>query len=280
MVQDGRRSAEEQTDPNPWPISEWTMADQAEINGARSLLLAPALGRPAPMASHTWCCTLRLLEPSARTVWAMCTRVSPWPPLTPVLSVTGDNLAFLVFLPCTHRACGSSPIPNPAALHLRGTQSSKISAARGGSKPAQLHRRFTHQQHTDLPIITNPPLLTTIRHCRLPLLGLVPSFCLLFFFFQNTPPPFSQSPNLWTGWRRDRPHSPNTACLARTTPTTTTTTLLYASPGLRAEVHRPITTAQSDRRCWALGRRGDKERWKGITEARVAEAWCRASCCW
>lgn len=83
MVQDGRRSAEEQTDPNPWPISEWTMADQAEINGARSLLLAPALGRPAPMASHTWCCTLRLLEPSARTVWAMCTRVSPWPPPHP-----------------------------------------------------------------------------------------------------------------------------------------------------------------------------------------------------
>ena len=148
-----------QTDPNPWPIFEWTMANQAEINGA-VVAVGPRSWAGPPMASHTsyWHAASGLSPVPA--LYGPCVPVYPPGHSAPVLSVTGDNFAFLVFLRCTHRACGSSPIPNPAALHLRGSQSSKISAARGGSKPAQLHHRFTN--HTGLPSITNPPLLTTI----------------------------------------------------------------------------------------------------------------------
>lgn len=201
----------------------------------------------------------------------------PLAPLTPVLAVTGDNFGLLVFLPCTHRACGSSPIPNPAALHLRGTQSSKISAARGGSKPSQLHRRLTTNERTSPLLPTHPcyPPFDTVA-CRS--LALFPPFA-SSFSSSNTPPRNHQT----CGPAGDGTDlkSPNTACLACTAPATTTTTLLYADPRLRAEVCRPITNRHSDDRgCWALRRHAGKERWKGKTEARVAEAWCRASCCW
>lgn len=58
MVQDGRAIGN-RTDVtpkswNPWPMSEWAMADQAEINGACLLLLAPALWGPVPNGiAHT-----------------------------------------------------------------------------------------------------------------------------------------------------------------------------------------------------------------------------------
>lgn len=205
IVQDGGRSAEDRQTPNPWPISEWTMADQAEINGACLLLLAPALWGRAPngiahsVAVHTRCVFARALGPHCMGQVYPCI---PLAPLTPVLSVTGDNFAFSwFFCPATHRACRSSPIPNPAALHLRGTQSSKISAARGGSKPAAASSLFTNT-HTDLPIFTNPPLLTSIRHSRLSLLGLVPSFCLSSFSSskaKNTPRKHQTVDRLATG---------------------------------------------------------------------------------
>lgn len=242
----------------------------------RACCCAPALGPPAPMASHTWCCTLLLLEPSARTVWAMCTRVCPWPPhprslchrrQLRLLGFSALHAPSLWFLSYPKPSC-TAPERLPILQNLSRERRKQACAAASSLHPPTAYG----------PPHCYPPTLA-YHHSTLSLAAPWPCsllFCLLFFFFQTTP---SQPPNLWTGWQRDRPHSPNTACLARTTPNTTTT-LLYASPGLRAEVYRPITTAHSDRRCWALGRRGDKERWKGITEARVAEAWCRASCCW
>lgn len=172
------------------------MADQAEINGACLLLLAPALWGPVPngiahtralVAVHTASAASCSSLP-ARTVWAPCTRVSPWAPSPPFWSVTGDNFALLVFLPCTHRACGSSPIPNPAALHLRGTQSSKISAA-AREEEASLRSCICivafHQTTYGPPhLLPTHPCLPPFDTVACRSLALFPPFCLLFFFFQ------------------------------------------------------------------------------------------------
>lgn len=180
----------------------------------------PLLG-PGPQwhrthgAAHCVTASARALRPHCMGHVYPCIPLAPSPPSSLSQATTSP---FLVFLPCTHRACGSSPIPNPAALHLRGTQSSKISAARGGSKPAQLHRRFTHQRHTDLPIITIPTL--AYHHSTLSLAAPWPCSLLLppLFVLPNhqTCGPAgdgtdltAQTPHVWLAQRPPTPPPPS-----------------------------------------------------------------------
>lgn len=183
------------------------MADQAEINGAACCCWTPRSWGLPPMASHT-----SYVRSSARCVcsslppalYGPCVPVYPPgdPPSSPFCLSQATTSPSWFFCPARTEPVVPPPIPNPAALHLRGTQSSKISAARGGSKPAAAASASLLSQTYGPPhYFTNTPLLTTIRHCRLSLLGLVPSFCLLFFssFFQSHPRKHQTVDRLATG---------------------------------------------------------------------------------
>lgn len=153
----------------------------------RACCCRPPLLGPRPQWHRTHGAAHCVCSSPRPALYGPCVPVYPPGPLTPVLSVTGDNFAFLVFLPCMHRACGSSPIPNPAALHLRGTQSSKISAARGGSKPAQLHRRFTTNSIRTSPLLPTHPCLPPFDTVACRSLALFSPFCTPLFLLPNTP---------------------------------------------------------------------------------------------
>ena len=139
------------------------------------------------MASHTHtrthrmdgaACSVQCAPPSAARALLPALYglgVPVYPPGRPPhpRSVTGDNFAFLVFLPCTHRACGSSSYPK-----------SSCSAPEAPNPPKSQPRG------TDLPIIYQ---LTLAIHHHSTLSLVAPWPCSLLFassFFpsSNHPP--------------------------------------------------------------------------------------------
>lgn len=181
------------------------MADQAEINGLL-LLLAPRSGPPPCLcAAFVFAVRPAALDRHCMGHMYPCIPLDRPPP-----SVTGDNFALLVFLPCTHRAYGSSPIPNSAALHC--TQEAPNPPKSQPREEEASPRSCITSPPTDLPIThLPPPSPTTIRHCRLSLLGLVPSFCLLFFLHQPKSGPagdgtdLTAKPHVWLAQHRPPP---------------------------------------------------------------------------
>lgn len=154
-------------------ICEWTMADQAEINGLL-LLLAPALAGPS---ASSWDC---VHLPCVGTVWALCTEVPSWPPVP----VTGDNFSFLGFSALS-RTETAVPLLSQTQLHCthRHPILQNLSRER---RIASLRSCITtpHPPHTDLPITHPPPHLTPYYHSTLSLAA-CPSLVLF--------PPFASS---------------------------------------------------------------------------------------
>lgn len=238
------------------------------------LLLAPALGAgPQWHRTHRAGNTASCSSP-VPALYGPCVPVYPPGPPPPrsvchrrqlrLLGFSALHAPSLWFLSYPKPSC-TAPERHPILQNLSRERRKQACAA-----ASSLHQPFG-PPHYYQPTLAYLHSTTVACHS----LALFPPFASSFFFFQKPPLPITIQ---WTGWRRDRPHSPNTACLARTTPATTT--LLYANPGLRAEVYRPITTAVPTEAAGHWAGAATKERWKGTTEARVAEAWCPASCCW
>lgn len=187
------------------------MADQAEINGACLLLLAPALWGPVPNGIAQ---TLPRLLPCAHCIFAVSARAFPpalYGPLVPVYppgpphprsglsqATTSPSWFF-----CPARTEPVVPLlsQTPAALHLRGTQSSKISAA-AREEEASLRSCICivafHQTTYGPPhLLPTHPCLPPFDTVACRSLALFPPFCLLFFFFQ--PPNHQTVDRLATG---------------------------------------------------------------------------------
>lgn len=210
----------------------------------------PLFGGPSPMALHKHfqgCCRVHtasllcLLERSRPHCMGLLYLCIPLAPLTPVLVCHRRQLRLLGFsaLHAPSLWFLSYPKPSCTAPERHPILQNLSRRERGGSKPAQLHlhRRFPPNNIRTSPFITNTPLLTTIRHCRLSLFGLVPSFLPPLFLLPTPQSPncgpagdgtdlTAQTPHVWLA-QSPRPPPPPSFMLIRAFP---------------AEVYRPTTT--------------------------------------